>query len=79
MIDEIMDRHFELSMMQNIPDMKEYAMDWQRLGNRAAIAGLPAMAASCHSRAKHYAEYDGGEYIKIVEGCLAELFLVEAA
>jgi hypothetical protein len=73
MSDLIMDRYAELSTMSVINDMAEYAKDWQRLAIQANIDGRPATAQTCTSRAAHYWKLTGGEYIRLIEGCLAEL------
>ena len=73
MSDIIMDRYTELSLLNIIPDMAEYALDWQRLANDADIAGRPSTAETCRKRAKHYCEIAGGEYVRLVKGCYAEL------
>jgi hypothetical protein len=76
--DEIMDRWCELSLMNNIPDMQEYAKDWQRLAILANQNGRYSTAQTCRTRAEHYCNMAGGEYIRLVEGCFAELILVPA-
>jgi hypothetical protein len=73
MSDLIMDRYAELSTMNVINDMAGYAKDWQRLAYQADVDGRPSTAEACRARAKYYYEQTGGEYIRLVEGCLAEL------
>jgi hypothetical protein len=73
MPDPIMKRYTELSSLNIIPDMGEYAKDWMRLALEADAAGRPATAEACKSRAMHYNTLAGGEYVRLVEGCLAEL------
>lgn len=74
--DEIMQRYYDLSLLNIIPDMGEYAKDWQRLAMKADIDGRPATAEACRARAKYYYELTGGEYIRLVQGCFAELIPV---
>lgn len=74
--DEIMQRYNELSLLNIIPDMGEYAKDWQRLAMKADIEDRPSTAEACRSRAKYYCEITGGEYIRLVTGCYAELIPV---
>ncbi len=71
--DILYERYLQLSQTVDIFDMTEYAKDWQRLGNDAARLGLVARADQCYSHAKHYSEIEGGNYYRIVDGCLAEL------
>jgi hypothetical protein len=73
MSDKIMDRYAELSTMNVINDMAGYAKDWQRLAYQADIDGRPSTAEACRARAAHYWKLAGGEYIRLIEGCLAEL------
>jgi hypothetical protein len=75
-VDEVMSRYTELSLLNIIPDMAEHAKEWQRLAMKADIADRPSTAEACRSRAKYYYELTGGEYIRLVEGCFAELIPV---
>lgn len=76
MPDSIMYRYNALSLMNIIPSMSEYAIEWQRLAMDADIAGRPSTAEACRSRAKYYCEIAKGKYIRLVEGCIAELIPV---
>jgi len=75
-VDPIMYRYNALSLMNIIPSMSEYAIEWQRLAMDADIAGRPSTAEACRSRAKYYCRLAQGDYIRLVEGCLAELIPV---
>ncbi len=75
-IDPIMYRYNALSLMNIIPSMSEYAIEWQRLAMDADIAGRPSTAEACRSRAKYYCGLAQGDYIRLIEGCLAELIPV---
>lgn len=75
MIDPISDRRFELEQMQNIPDMQSYAKDWQRLALDCEKAGRVATAEMCRSKAKHYCELAGGEYVRLIQDTYVELIL----
>lgn len=76
MTDPIMHRYNALSMMNIIPSMTDYAIEWQRLAMDADIAGRPSTAEACRSRAQYYSGLAKGDYIRLVEGCLAELIPV---
>ena len=75
--DPIMDEYFRLSLMSEIPDIYEHAKEWQRLAMRCDIEDRPARAETCRVNAKRYCEMIGGEYIRLVEGCFAELIPVD--
>ena len=71
--DELMDRYNELAMMNVIPSMAEYAYQWQLLATQAEGKNRPALAAHARAHAEHYAQFEPGEYIKLVEGSLSEM------
>jgi hypothetical protein len=75
-MDELMQRYIDLSLMQNIPDMGEYAEDWFRLGNAMQDAGRFSSAATCYDRSNHYREMSGGEYVRLIDQPFAELIEV---
>lgn len=79
MSDSIMSRFYVLSMQSNIPDMHEYAKEWLLLAMECDKQGRPSTAQVCRTKAKHYEEMAGGEYVRLVDGCMAELFPVELA
>ena len=71
--DTIMARYMDLSLAHEIPDMQEYAKQWQQLAMDCDKEDRVATAETCRKNAKHYCEMYGGEYIRLVEGCFAEL------
>jgi hypothetical protein len=75
-IDDLTRRKLELSFMQNIPDMCQYAKSWNNLAVDFEAAGMLSNAEYCRSRGKHYAELAGGEYLRLIEQPLAELIQV---
>jgi hypothetical protein len=77
--DELMDEYNRLAMMNEIPNMATYALQWELLATKASGSNRPALAAHAHEHAEHYKQYDKGEYIKLVEGPLAELIFVSPA
>ncbi len=77
--DSITGEYLQLSNQNVIPDMAEYAAQWALLALKAEAHNRPSLAATCAARAEHYGRYDKGEYIKLVEGPLAELFGIRPA
>lgn len=73
MNDTITARRFELEQMQNIPDMHAYSKDWQLLALECDKQGRVATAEMCRSKAKHYCELAGGEYVRLVYDTFVEL------
>ena len=51
---QLADRRHALAMMTEIPDMWQYADDWNRLGADFAALGYLANAEKCYEKAKHY-------------------------
>jgi hypothetical protein len=74
-----MDKYYALSTQGNIPDMGEYAKQWQILAMDCDKEGRSSTAKICRDRAKHYCQIAGGEYVRLVEGCYAELIIVAQA
>lgn len=70
---DFMERKRTLEQMNEIPDMAQYALDWQKLAADFREIGFVFCAEYCQSRGNHYAGIAGGSYIKLVEGQLAEL------
>ncbi len=75
MKDELMQRYYELSMLQNI-NIARYAFAWRTLAEDAAKADRPALASMCASRADFYGKQAGGEYIRLIETPFSELIQV---
>ena len=71
--DPIQAEYLQLSMQNEIPSMAHYAASWKLLALKAAAHNRPSLAAMCEARAEHYGKFDEGEYIKLVEGPLAEM------
>lgn len=71
--DELMERYNQLATTNEIPSMAEYAYQWQLLATQAEGKNRPALAAHARAHAEHYAQFEPGEYIKLVEGCLSEM------
>ena len=74
--DALMERYNGLAFQQEIPNIARYAFEWKTLGDDCDIAGRPALAQMCHSRAKLYGEQAGGEYIRLIETPFSELVAV---
>ncbi len=70
---ELQARKMQLSLMQNIPDMALYAVAWECLAADFVAIGADANAEYCRSRAKHYGELAGGEWVRLIEMPVAEL------
>ena len=74
--DELMDEYNRLAMLNEIPNMATYAFQWKLLAVKAYSQNRPALGAHAEKHAEHYGQYDRGEYIKLVDGPLAELVFV---
>jgi hypothetical protein len=70
---DFMERKRTLEQMNEIPDMAQYAQDWQKLAADFRAIGFVFCASYCQARGDHYGKEAGGSYIKLVEGPLAEL------
>ena len=82
MTDPLTDAYYSLAFMQNIDNIKDYALAWDELACMALLEGRPALAGMCTSRAAYYyevAEAQSGEYIRLIEGSFAELIAVRPA
>lgn len=77
-MDKIMERWMDLSLMQNIPNMAEYAEAWNVLAADMDAANRPYSAEACRSRFEFYRELAGGEYVRLIEQPFAELIEVPA-
>jgi hypothetical protein len=55
--DALMDFYYKLESQPEIPDMKEYADNWSLLAAQFAADDRPAMAESCATRYRQYAEW----------------------
>ena len=75
-IDELMEEYNKLAMLNEIPNMATYAYQWKLLAVKAYSRNRPAMGAHAEAHAEHYGQYDPGEYIKLVDGPLAEMVFV---
>jgi hypothetical protein len=81
-IDPLFDRKLALSMVQNIPDLGKYAQAWADLAADFEMIGFESNAEYCRARAAHYAEMAAvtpGEYVKLVDGSMAEMIPVGGA
>lgn len=65
-----------LALMQNIPSMEEYAANWVVLAGMFEELGLAGCAAYCWERFEQYRGLEPGEYVRLIEGQLAELIMV---
>jgi hypothetical protein len=74
--DDLMERKRTLEQTNEIPDMAQYALDWQELAADFRAIGFVFCASYCQARGDHYGKEAGGEYIKLVEGSFAELIEV---
>jgi hypothetical protein len=66
----------ELSLMQNIASMRDYAASWIRLARVYRDIGFGSNAEYCRERGLYYARIahaEGGEYVRLFYGSLAEL------
>jgi hypothetical protein len=76
-ITDLMKCYTRLSLLSNILDMREYALDWRRLMASAQRAGFRSLARNARSRWRHYRRYIPGEYVRLVDPPFAELIPVE--
>lgn len=74
---DLVRRRTVLAMQQNIPDMKAYALEWKTLAEEFERAGMLANAELCAARFEQYYPM-GGEYIRLIDGQIAELIDVPA-
>ena len=77
--DELMNEYNRLALMNEIPNMATFAFQWKLLSVKAYAKNRPALAQHAEAHAEHYSKYDQGEYIKLLDGPLAELVFVTAA
>lgn len=75
--EDLIERRMVLSQMQTIPDMRAYASAWLQLADDFQVCGLLSNAAMCKAKGDYYAEFAGGEYIRLIDGSFAELIAVE--
>lgn len=68
--------YLALANMQNIDDIRDYALAWADLADIAQDNQRPALAAMCRSRAEFYGSQDTGEYIRLFDGSFSELITV---
>ena len=76
-MDALLSEYTRLSLMQNIADMKAYALAWRKLMGCAQVAGRRNMARNARARWQHYRPMSG-EYIRLIERPFAELVEVPA-
>lgn len=69
---ELSDRRMRLALQTDIPDMKAYAEEWNKLGADFAAAGAQYNAEICYSNWKRYGGQVGA-YKREVEGSFAHL------
>ena len=74
-MDALLSEYTRLSNMQNITDMKAYALDWRKLMGCAQVAGRRNLARNARARWMHYRPMQG-EYIRLIEQPFAELLQV---
>ena len=74
--DELLEEYNKLAFMNEIPNMATFAFQWMLLSVKAYSRNRPALGAMAESRAKHYSQFEPGEYIKLVEGPLAEMIMI---
>jgi hypothetical protein len=55
-IDELLDRRAGLEAQNEIPNMKAYADEWNKLGADFQAFGFIANAELCFSKSRHYSE-----------------------
>lgn len=66
----------QLSLMQNILSMRDYAASWLKLSRAYRAIGFRSNAEYCKSRGVYYsqiARIAGGEYVRLIEMPVAEL------
>lgn len=69
---------WELARMQNIPSLGIYSQAWYSLAKQFDSCGMEFNAQECRTRGEHYDKMAGGEYVRLFEGQVAELIIVEA-
>lgn len=74
---DIFERKDRLSMAVEIPDMRQYAAEWLALADEFQAVNMLSNAEYCRSRGNHYAAIAGGAYVRMVDGCLAEIMPVK--
>jgi len=70
---DLLKRKRQLELMQNIPSMADYAEEWNILGAQFKALGFVNCAADCRSRFEHYRDLQLGEYVRLIDGQIAEL------
>ena len=73
---DLLKQKLQLSLLQNIPSMAEYADAWNRLAADFEAIGFTACAAECRARFEHYRDLNPGEYIRLIDLPVAELIEV---
>jgi hypothetical protein len=73
---DLLKRKRALEQMQNIPSMVDYAEEWNILGAQFQAMGFVYNAADCWSRFRHYRDLERGEYVRLIDGQIAELIPV---
>lgn len=73
---DLLARKRQLELMQNIPSMADYAEEWNILGVQFQAIGFVNCAADCLSRFQHYRDLNPGEYVRLIDGQIAELIQV---
>jgi hypothetical protein len=79
-LDQLQSCKMELSLMQNIYNMRDYAAAWLKLSRAYRSVGFRANADYCRSRGAYYsrlARISGGEYVRLIESPVAELIFVD--
>lgn len=76
---DLFDRKDRLSMAVEIPDMRQYAAEWLMLADEFQAVNMLSNSAYCRSRGEHYAAIASGAYVRMVDGCLAEMIQVTDA
>lgn len=71
----------QLSLMQNIDNMRDYAASWLILSRCYRSMGLRSNYDYCRARGKYYsrlARLAGGEFVRLIDSPVVELIPVEA-
>jgi hypothetical protein len=76
--EDLLTRKKDLALLQNIPSMTEHINAWLELAHNFTDIGLPAAAGECLARISEYSHLPPGEYIRLIEGQIAELIQVPA-
>lgn len=74
----LINKRIALSLQNIIPDMNEYAEEWNKLSTDFAAIGMLANAEMCFKNYKHYREIADGEYIRLIENSFSELIQTNA-